>query len=57
MTEDNHLFRFMYKLNPWAQCELQRAKVKDLNTATVVAEGLTEWSARGTNSSVKSEVL
>uniref|UniRef100_A0A803MKE6 Retrotransposon gag domain-containing protein n=1 Tax=Chenopodium quinoa TaxID=63459 RepID=A0A803MKE6_CHEQI len=42
-SEDDKLFQFMSGLKPWAQTELRRQKVQDLNAAIVAAEALVDW--------------
>uniref|UniRef100_A0A803N8Q4 RNA-directed DNA polymerase n=1 Tax=Chenopodium quinoa TaxID=63459 RepID=A0A803N8Q4_CHEQI len=47
MSEEDKLFQFMSGLKPWAQTELRRQKVQDLNVAIVAAEALVDWKPSG----------
>uniref|UniRef100_A0A803LHP5 Reverse transcriptase RNase H-like domain-containing protein n=1 Tax=Chenopodium quinoa TaxID=63459 RepID=A0A803LHP5_CHEQI len=47
MSEEDKLFQFMSGLKPWAQTDLRRQKVQDLNAAIVAAEALVDWKPSG----------
>jgi len=43
MSEEDRLFNFMSGLQPWAQAELRRQKVKDLSSAIAAADSLVDF--------------
>jgi hypothetical protein len=43
MFEENRLFNFMSGIQPWAQAELRRQKVKDLSFAITAADSLVDF--------------
>ncbi|KAL2944660.1 Eukaryotic translation initiation factor 3 subunit G [Bienertia sinuspersici] len=49
MSEEDKLFQFVSGLKPWAQVELRRQKVVDLNGAIVAAEALVDLPYEGNN--------
>ena len=44
MSEEDKLFNFMVGLQPWAQAELRRQGVKDVQTAIAAADRLVDYS-------------
>lgn len=51
MSEDDKLFNFMSGLKPWAQVELSRQGVKDLQGAMTAADSLVDFNFSPTSSS------
>jgi len=47
MSEEDKLFNFMVGLQPWAQAELRRQGVKDVQTAIAAADRLVDYSVLG----------
>ena len=48
MSEEDKLFYFLERLEPWARTELQRQRVQDLATAQTAAERLTGYATEST---------